>query len=78
VINASVDDLIAIEGVDEEMAEQMIEIARKHEQIDETPPEGDEEEQEYQASDDGESEEEEEPEAAAEDAEAPKEEAQVE
>src|SRR5881392_3667954 len=53
VINASVDDLIAIEGVDEEMAEQMIEIARKHEQIDETPPEGDEEEQAYQASDDG-------------------------
>src|SRR5947199_5737900 len=77
VINASVDDLIAIEGVDEEMAEQMIEIARKHEQIDEIPPEGDEEEQEYQASDDGESEEEQ-PEAAAEDAEAPQEEAQVE
>ncbi|HEV7573943.1 MAG TPA: transcription termination factor NusA [Thermoanaerobaculia bacterium] len=87
LINASVDDLIAIEGVDEEMAEQMIEIARKHEQIDETPPEGDEEEQEYQASDDGESEEEESEgdgeaeeegsEAAAEDAEAPKEEAQV-
>src|SRR3954452_8001235 len=77
VINASVDDLIAIEGVDEEMAEQMIEIARKHEQIDETPPEGDEEEQEYQASDDGESEDEQ-PEAAAEDAEAPQEEAQVE
>jgi len=87
VINASVDDLIAIEGVDEEMAEQMIEIARKHEQIDETPPEGDEEEQEYQASDDGEQEEdseaggepeeEEDSEAAAEDAESPKEEAQV-
>jgi N utilization substance protein A len=87
VINASVDDLIAIEGVDEEMAEQMIEIARKHEQIDETPPEGDEEEQEYQASDDGESEEEESEgdgeaeeegsEAVAEDSEAPKEEAQV-
>src|SRR5437763_3659034 len=78
VINATVDDLVAIEGVDEEMAEQMIEIARKHEQIDETPPEGDEEEQEYQASDDGEPEEEEQPDAAAEDAEAPKEEAQVE
>jgi N utilization substance protein A len=28
VINASVEDLIAIEGVDEEMAQQMIEIAR--------------------------------------------------
>src|SRR6266550_7516143 len=67
VINASVEDLTAIEGVDEEMAEQMIEIARKHEQIDETPPEGDEEEQEYQASDDssdeGEPQEEEESEA---------------
>src|SRR5947209_8916026 len=56
VINASGDDLIAIEGVDEEMAEQMIEIARKHEQVEETPPEGDEEEQEYQASEDGEQE----------------------
>src|SRR4051795_8698476 len=77
VINASVDDLIAIEGVDEEMAEQMIEIARKHEQVEETPPEGDEEEQEYQASDDGQQEEEE-PEAEPESAEAPKEEAQVE
>src|SRR5207302_391636 len=78
VINASVDDLIAIEGVDEEMAEQMIEIARKHEQIDETPPEGDEEEQEYQASDDGQQPEEEQSEAAPEDAESPQEEAQVE
>src|SRR3954466_15239360 len=77
VINASLDDLIAIEGVDEEMAEQMIEIARKHEQVEETPPEGDEEDRKYQASDDGESEEEQ-PEAAAEDAEAPQEEAQVE
>jgi N utilization substance protein A len=80
VINASIDDLIAIEGVDEEMAEQMIEIARKHEQIDEAPPEGDEEEQEYQASDDssddGEPQEEESEEAPA-DAEAPQEEAQV-
>src|SRR5437763_9942866 len=76
VINATVDDLIAIEGVDEEMAEQMIEIARKHEQIDETPPEGDEEEQEYQASDDGQPEEG--SEAAPEDAESPQEEAQVE
>src|SRR5438067_5493092 len=84
VINASVDDLIAIDGVDEEMAEQMIEIARKHEQIDETPPEGDEEEQEYQASDDSESEdgqpeeEDSEAEATAEDAKASQEEAQVE
>jgi len=77
VINASVEDLTAIEGVDEEMAEQMIEIARKHEQIDETPPEGDEEEQEYQASSDDGEQEEEESDAEPENAEAPKEEAQV-
>jgi len=35
VINASVEDLTAIEGVDEEMAAQMIELARKHEQVEE-------------------------------------------
>ena len=33
VINASVEDLTAIEGVDDEMAAQMIEIARKSEQV---------------------------------------------
>src|SRR5258705_2714225 len=71
VVNASPDDLTAIEGIDEEMAEQMIEIARKHEQIDETPPEGDEEEQEYQASSDDGEQEEEESEAEPENAEAP-------
>ena len=43
VLNASVDDLTAIEGVDEEMATQMIEFARKHEQLDEEPPADDEE-----------------------------------
>src|SRR5436305_10015866 len=58
VINASDEDLSGIDGVDDEMAGQMIEIARKHEQIEETPPEGDEEEQEYQASDDGQQDEE--------------------
>jgi N utilization substance protein A len=36
VINASVEDLTAIDGVDEEMAGQMIELARKHEQVEET------------------------------------------
>ncbi len=36
IINASVDDLTAIPNVDEEMAAQMIELARKHEQVDET------------------------------------------
>jgi N utilization substance protein A len=35
VINATVEDLTAIEGVDDELAAQMIELARKHEQIDE-------------------------------------------
>jgi N utilization substance protein A len=74
VINASVEDLTAIEGVDEEMAQQMIEIARKHEQIDESEPEGDEEEQEYQASEEDGEEQAEEPE----DAETPQEEAPVE
>src|SRR5437763_872359 len=39
VINASVEDLTAIDGVDEEMAQQMIEIARKHEQVEESLPE---------------------------------------
>jgi N utilization substance protein A len=39
VINASVDDLVAIEGVDEEQAQQMIDIAHKHEQLDESEPE---------------------------------------
>jgi N utilization substance protein A len=36
VINASVEDLTAIEGVDEEVAAQMIELARKHEEVEET------------------------------------------
>ena len=35
VLNSSPDDLIAIEGVDEEIARQMIELARKHEQLEE-------------------------------------------
>src|SRR5215212_5161538 len=46
VINASVEDLTAIEGVDEEMATQMIELARKHEQVDETEPDTGEEDEE--------------------------------
>jgi N utilization substance protein A len=45
IINASVEDLTAIEGVDEEMASQMIELARKHEQVDEVEPQGDSEEE---------------------------------
>jgi N utilization substance protein A len=35
VLNASIEDLTAIDGVDEESARQMIEIARKHEQLEE-------------------------------------------
>jgi N utilization substance protein A len=49
VVNASVDDLIAIEGIDEEMAGQIIEIARKHEEVTEQPTES-EEDEEYEAS----------------------------
>jgi len=33
IINASIEDLTAIEGVDEDTATQMIELARKHEQV---------------------------------------------
>jgi transcription termination/antitermination protein NusA len=33
VINASIDDLMAIDGIDEETAGQMIELARKHERL---------------------------------------------
>src|SRR5205085_19853 len=39
VLNASPDDLTAIDGVDEEMAKQMIDLARKHEQLEEQAPE---------------------------------------
>jgi N utilization substance protein A len=35
IVNASPDDLAAIEGVDEDMASQIIEIARRHEQVEE-------------------------------------------
>ncbi|MFZ2492508.1 MAG: transcription termination factor NusA [Thermoanaerobaculia bacterium] len=36
VINASVEDLMAIPGVDETMANEMIEIARKHERVEDS------------------------------------------
>jgi N utilization substance protein A len=45
VINASVEDLTAIEGVDEDTATQMIELARKHEQVDEGGGESDEDDE---------------------------------
>jgi N utilization substance protein A len=46
VINASVEDLMAIEGVDEEMAAKMIELARKHEQVEEAVSPSDEDDEE--------------------------------
>ena len=46
VINATPEDLMAIEGVDEEMANQMIDLARKHEQVEESSPEGADEQEE--------------------------------
>src|SRR6266849_3516500 len=46
LMNASVDDLIAIEGVDEEMAQQMIDIATRHEEVQEQPEEQPEEPEE--------------------------------
>jgi N utilization substance protein A len=57
IINASVEDLTAIPGVDDEMAAQMIEIARKHEQVEEsgTPQDEDEAEDEDESSDEDES-----------------------
>jgi N utilization substance protein A len=66
VINASVDDLTAIEGVDEEIAGQMIELARKHEQVEETAEgEAEEGEGEEYAEEEGEGEPEAETEAEA-------------
>src|SRR4029077_10614707 len=44
IVNASIDDLTAIPDVDEEMARQMIELAQKHEEIEEIPEEQGEEE----------------------------------
>ncbi|MEK6372068.1 MAG: transcription termination factor NusA [Acidobacteriota bacterium] len=44
VLNASPEDLTAIDGVDEEMAQQMIELSRKHEQVDEEEQPSDEDE----------------------------------
>ena len=46
VVNASVEDLIAIEGIDEETAGQIIQIARQHEQVEAGT--GPEEEETYQ------------------------------
>src|SRR5215213_9786819 len=58
VINASVDDLIAIDGVDEDTATQMIELGRKHEQVDEVTDESDEDDEDSDDESDDESDEE--------------------
>src|SRR5215213_6086989 len=51
VLNASIDDLTAIEDIDEETASRMIELARKHEQVDEAP-ESDEDDEDADGDDD--------------------------
>src|SRR5687768_907636 len=56
VINATVEDLTAIEGVDDDMAAQMIALGRKHEQVDEV--EESDEDEDSGDSDDEESDEE--------------------
>jgi transcription termination factor NusA len=66
VINASVDDLTAIEGVDEDTAAQMIELARKHEQVDEVE-ESDEDSEESDEDSDEESDDETDEESETED-----------
>jgi reverse gyrase len=42
LVNASVDDLLAIEGIDDEVAGKIIELARQHEEIEETGEVGEE------------------------------------
>jgi N utilization substance protein A len=51
VVNASSEDLLAIEGLDDEMAAQIIEIARRHEEVQagEAPPEEETYQEEAQA-----------------------------
>jgi N utilization substance protein A len=56
VINATIEDLTAIEGVDEEMATQMIELARKHEQVEEGESFDEDGEEEAEAESEAESE----------------------
>lgn len=54
VVNATTEDLIAIEGIDSEMADKIILIARKHEEVEETlgeQPEGEEGEEGEQSAD---------------------------
>ncbi|HVS32371.1 MAG TPA: transcription termination factor NusA [Thermoanaerobaculia bacterium] len=44
VVNASVEDLTAIDGIDDDAAAQIIELARKHEEVEEEPYEATEDE----------------------------------
>jgi transcription termination/antitermination protein NusA len=46
VLNASPEDLTAIDGIDEESARQMIELAQRHEQVEESQTEAEGEEEE--------------------------------
>jgi N utilization substance protein A len=62
VVNASTEDLIAIEGIDAETAEKIIELARRHEEVEEEP-----QYEEGEVSEDEESGDEDELEASAED-----------
>jgi N utilization substance protein A len=55
VINASVEDLTAIDGIDNETAEKIIELGRKHEQVDEVEAPVDEEAGEWDEESDDES-----------------------
>jgi transcription termination/antitermination protein NusA len=66
VINASVDDLTAIDGVDDETAGQMIELARKHEQVEETEGDTGEDEDEDEETTDEEASDEQQAEASVE------------
>jgi N utilization substance protein A len=50
VVNASLDDLMAIDGIDEETAGSIIELARKHEEIEGGGEEQEESDEEYEAS----------------------------
>jgi transcription termination/antitermination protein NusA len=54
VVNASTEDLIAIEGIDAETADRIIELARRHEEVEEEPQyeEGDEESEDEESGDD--------------------------
>jgi len=71
VVNASVEDLTAIEGITEAEAEQIIEFARKHEQVEEQQTGGEEDEESFDEGDEEGEDEESEPVASAEGEEQP-------